>query len=521
MSELNTSSSKINESNLLRRSATLQRSKIIFNKIILLEENNHNYKSKYYLSLILNNLQPQNSKIIEFSNNCTCQINEMMSLDNGEPKKRYIKIELYQKEDKLFSNLLLKGEIINENYIYDNASDNFICYLKNNEGEEKAIVYFNLNYESKNTDFNNNNKAYNKNVKRIEKVIKRSLTNENNIQNIFLINLQYIKLISNDINYLFNWTDKWRTLSYLFAFTFIIIFFKIFYVFIFPLYLIYIHINNKNNIEKFVIAKDSIDNSNNKKENKMIYYHIMYLYNKIINIYENIMYKIINGRQIMHELYIQIGITIIVNACFFHFKLYHFINFKILILSIVWFYVLRRNPSFYSFSIFIYNIIQERTFFITSNQNYFYYKTNFINLINILLPFYSLYKLYLEETIDSNSFIFKENENKIDKNNLIKYELYENERWWMFVGWNKELIFDESPIWYKIDKPKEYFDKNMAKLPGLENNYKWNSDWKIELGDNSDSNGWEYGRDFNSHFGRKSGKQNVRRRKWIRYAIKN
>ena len=183
----------------------------------------------------------------------------------------------------------------------------------------------------------------------------------------------------------------------------------------------------------------------------------------------------------------------------------------------VWFYVLRRNPSFYSFSIFIYNIIQERTLFITSSQNYFYYKTNLINLIIVLNPFYSLYRLYMEEKIDSSTFILK----GIEKNNnLIKYEIYENERWWMFVGWNKDLFFDESPIWYKADKPKEYFDKNMVRLQKGENGYKWDSDWKIEISNNSDDNGWEYSKDFNDIFGRKTQKQNVRRRKWIRYASK-
>ena len=512
------SASKTNSSNIIKHSATLKSTKILFKKILLLENDNKSYNSSYYLSLIINNLQPQNSNIIQFPKNCECTINQMMSLDNGEPKKKYIKIELYQKDKnkKLFSNLILKGEIENENYIYDNTSDDYICYLKNNEGEEKAIVYFALNYTSGKI---NNDEAYAKNVKRIEKVYKRSLTNESNIHNLFLINLQYIKLIANDINDLINWTDKWRTLAYLFAFTFIVIFFKIFYVFILPLYLIFVHIDNKNNIEKFIITKDTVDNSNNKKINKMIFYHIMYLFNRIIHVYENIMFKIINGKQIMYELYMRIGIAIIANVCVFHFKLYNYINFKAIIIFLVWFYVLRRNPSFYSFNIFIYNIIQERTLFITSSQNYFYYKTNFINLIITLIPFYSLYRLYKEEKIDSNAFIYYKN---IDDNddNLIKYEIYENERWWMFVGWNKDLIFDESPSWYKAEKPKEYCDKNMIKLLGGDGGYKWDSDWKILLGNNTDNNGWEYSKDFSGNFGRHSQKQNVRRRKWVRYASK-
>ena len=87
MSEIIKSPLKTNSSNIIKHTATLQSTKIIFNKIILLEDNNISYKSTYYLSLILNNLQPQNSKYIEFSKNCECKINQAMSLDNGEPKK--------------------------------------------------------------------------------------------------------------------------------------------------------------------------------------------------------------------------------------------------------------------------------------------------------------------------------------------------------------------------------------------------------------------------------------------------
>ena len=93
----------------------------------------------------------------------------------------------------------------------------------------------------------NTNDLYNKNVKRIKRVLTKQYSNERNINNLFLINFQYIKLINNDIHSIINWQDKWRTLSYLFAITFIIIFFKIFFVFVLPLYLIFFHIKNKNN----------------------------------------------------------------------------------------------------------------------------------------------------------------------------------------------------------------------------------------------------------------------------------
>ena len=214
----------------LKRSKTLISQNIFFKSINILEETNNNYSSNYYLSLIINDLHPQNSKIFKFNEKGEATINQLMSLKNEEPKKKYIKIEFYEK-DKIYSNLILKGEIINENYINDDTSNDFICYLYNNENEEKAEVHFDIDFDSVNL-----NNMYDMNVKRIEKVNKRKIQNEKFIYNLFLLNIQYIKLISNDIHSLLNWDDKWRTLSYLFGITFIIIFFKNFFIFIFPLY---------------------------------------------------------------------------------------------------------------------------------------------------------------------------------------------------------------------------------------------------------------------------------------------
>jgi hypothetical protein len=285
-----------------------------------------------------------------------------------------------------------------------------------------------------------------------------------------------------------------------------------------PLYLIFFHIKNKNNIENFIITRDNVDNQKNKNENNLFLYKIMFVFNNIIKIFENIVEKIINGKRVMTELYIRTGIAFFANFCFFYFKFYRLINFKFIILFIIWFYVLRKNPSFYSFSVFLSNIIEERTLFLTTNTNYYIYKTNLLNLFTILIPFYSLYHIYIDEYVDDSQFV--KDKKELNNNDIIKYELYENERWWMFIGWNKNLISDESMIWYKVEKPKEYCDKNMVKLPG-NNSYKWKDDWKVEININSDDNGWEYSNDFNSNFRKYDRHQYVRRRKWVRYAISN
>ena len=111
----------------------------------------------------------------------------------------------------------------------------------------------------------------------------------------------------------------------------------------------------------------------------------MNIFNQIIKIYEKIIKKLINSDQIMREYYIRIGIEIALNFCLYFFNFYKYINLKIIILGYIWYYVLRMNRSFYSFSQFIFNLIEERTIFLTSNPNYSKYKNNLFNLLLITL----------------------------------------------------------------------------------------------------------------------------------------
>ena len=89
----------------------------------------------------------------------------------------------------------------------------------------------------------------------------------------------------------------------------------------------------------------------------------------------------------------------------------------------------------------------------------------------------------------------------------------------MLVGWKKNMIMNEIPLWCKVNDLKTFCDKNMIFLPidGI-NKYKWSSEWKVEINDNTDSEGWEYSVDFHSQFDKNDEGKYVRRRKWIRYA---
>ena len=477
------------------------------NKIGIINPNN-SFPLSYYLNISVTNLSPQKSKIIEFKKNGISTLNQNFSIKNGETRINCIKFELYTKKNYL----VLKGEIYNENFIYDNLTNSYMCYLLNNENQKIAYVNYNIKYSKKNSD-----NIYEKNIRRVENVYKKVSTIEYNTKRLFLMNMAYMKLIFENINSVINWENKWRTLSYLFVFSFIVLFFKIFYVFIFPLYLIYIHLSYKGNIEHFLVVKNETYNEQyDKVSNSQIFYKIMSTYNKIIELYEKIITKLIKGKRIKSQFYSLISITIIANIIFFNGKLYRFLNFKYIIIIIVWYTVLKKNPCFYSFFHFISDIINERTLFITTSPTFFYYKNNLENYISLIIPFYGIYHLY-EDEIKDNPVLLVTQAKKGE--NDIKFELYENERWWMLVGWNKNLAFNEAQQWCKVDKPDEYCDKSMINLPNKGNvKYQWKGDWQIETYPHCDDLGWEYSEKFNNQFGmRKIGKF-VRRRKWVRIA---
>ena len=251
----------------------------------------------------------------------------------------------------------------------------------------------------------------------------------------------------------------------------------------------------------------------------------------------------------IEELYKSFIKLIIFNFIFFYLKLFSFLNFRFIFISCIWLYVLRKNPTFHSYENFIFSLITSKLNPRLNSNNVKKILNYISEIIEISIPFSKLNSFFKEEKIQkekyensnlSKSVIIDKSDNKLYLNEinkvperninlnfqrqspllpkLIKYEIYENERWWMFVGWNKNLIFDESMIWYKKDKPKEYCDKNMIKL--LDDKYIWESDWKIEISEYSDENGWEYSEDFKSEFGEYTRKKYVRRRKWVRYAIK-
>ena len=466
-------------------------------KILILTPN---FNKTYYIETIINNGKPFKSKEFSFNdNNNNCFINQVFEIEKNVISFDSIKFDLYEK-NKIFSKPLYKGEVLNNNFLKDNDSNNFYCELKNNEGNNIALLYYSFELT-----INDLFMKFNINKKNIEKQNENNflfnlknnndfINNSDEIFKIFIHNLDYLKYFLLYIENILKWRNKWKTLQYLFLITIIILKFKFIFIFILPLFGILYHLMFKDKIEYFLIIK----NNKSNEENLKLFYKILELFNNIINLYEDFTQNVILGnKNIIEQLYKEMIKLLLFNFVLFYSNILILINFKLIFIILIWY-------------------------------------------ILIIIPFYSLYELYLinNEEMKFNSLVSsvgntnlpsmnEKNKNLTDNISsnkivkLLKFELYENERWWIFVGWTKKMIMNEIPIWCNVENLTKYCNKEMVFLP-INNDikYQWSGEWKIDFTENTDELGWEYSSDFKSKFVKFEDGKYVRRRKWVRYANK-
>ena len=493
-----------------------------------------NLKNKYYIKLYSNTKRPQTSKIISFKKTKEIELNQSFPLETFQQKIiKEIKFEFYNEKD---DSILFNGIIINQNFILDETTGDYILNLYDNNGKESIIIYYTVEYSAidsfetfdKSVKFNEiTNKNY------LDKA-RKNIPQDENIKNEFIENLQYLEIISIYFIDIIKWKSIIETLLFLILTTFIILYFQIFYIYILPIYIIIFYIKNKNKIRDLLNSKK---NSINKRQNELFFIKLQVSYNNFIELYEIFIQRIIAGKKSMIiEIYKSLILTVVSNVILFYFNFFYIIKWKWLIIIAIWVFILSYNSFCKNIYISLANSLS--SFSSIGDDNKYINKIKKIsnNLINLLVPFYPLYKSFKEENMEVYSSMVKSqglkssnsNELRVAKssnykkggNNLIKFELYENERWWVVVGWTKNLA-EERPTWCRVDKPFTFCDKNKVFLPNDENNkYQWSADWKIEKNDNTDEEGWEYSANFNSKFSKNDKFKVVRRRKWVRYANK-
>ena len=525
------------------------RIQIIGIKMLITPEKNNNY----YLYFQVNNSNPIKTQILEFDKDNKCILSQYYDLEDNVNKFKSIIFEIY--DEKIPDNILFKASVSEEKNLQKTThGKSYLIGLKNNKGENCAIVYFDFEFNNKeNLEKENNdniikNYENNSNNQSAPLSIKDLLKNNNNIYDIpvcslFIQNLEYLKFFLVFVEKVIRWENKWQTLSYLFMLTLIILNFKFFFVFILPLGFIFYHLKFKDKIQSFLIEKSS--NSLNG-ENSYLFYMILDYYNRLFDFYEFTVNKLIIGDvYFVYELYKSIIIIFIFNFIIFYMGGLNYLNLPLIFIFCMWILVLSKiTPILKS---------KKSKIYISTIKTILSYTIPFYNIINFVSDenmensnktfslSHSISQEQLENnnnispinanTMKRNSISFSsgnnllknkiENEKKNENNEILKYEIYENERWWMLVGWKKNMIKNEIPLWCKVNDKKNFCDLNMVFLPNNnKDKYKWIGEWKIEKSINTDENGWEYSSDFNSSFVKKKEGNYVRRRKWVRFASK-
>jgi hypothetical protein len=492
-----------------------------------------------YLNIIINDSLIFKTKTFDFKKSSIVDFNDIYDLGDTFGID-CIKFQILEKNG-VFSNALFKGDFNAHNATLDEHTSSYICFLSNTNLENAAVVYFNYEINSDVLD------EFEKDLKTFQH--KGDNDNRSAIDNLkelaaganaegfsrFVKNMDYVKTAQKFLHDFYYWKSPWKTFGMLIILTLCIKYMMLFYVFT-PLLILYFHVINRNQISHYTFKGQKHDHL----ENMTVITNTIKLTNTVVDWYENCIDALqYSDKSLIEEIWVNLIKLFIWNAIMVTFGLF---RLKLISILVLWIVFLYNNPTFHAFAKFLYNFVYIKFFLNLANTETAGKFTNmFYRFVYTCVPFSviihkiikiqndkltrSTSKKTLLETLHdispsttNISIDFSSITDSLNQGENIRYEIYENERWWMLVGWAKNLIMNERPLWSDISG-KHYMDKNSVFLPNNEQ-YQWISEWQVIATDSTDSNGWEYASDFNSHFGPYHNGKFVRRRKWVRHAKK-
>ena len=237
----------------------------------------------FYISIIINETKPLKTKIIEFQTTNQSMINQSFNLEPSITKIEKIEFQMFEKVN-IFSNPLYRGVVNGNNQVRDESNNNnFVFLLKNANGEDFAAIYYNFEFFGQDLlqQFAKNKDNF---IKENQKTFFTFKT-EDQLEHykLFLRNIDYLKLVILEIEFILKWKSPWKTISFLLCFSLIILWFKFFCVFILPFVIIFYHLIFKGKIEVFCLDKNK---KYNEIENSSIFYQILGGINAVIKKYE-------------------------------------------------------------------------------------------------------------------------------------------------------------------------------------------------------------------------------------------
>lgn len=432
-------------------------------------------------------------------------------------------------------------EKITINFIYTNnqidISSNI--YQKNKLRKDSSSLEIFSKYNDYVDEITKHKKEINDNIKRVSAsnstksdVSLLELAKGKNaiLFNDFVKNVDYIKAILNTVLDFIFWKEPYKTFSILSILTIFILYTNFFILILSILLMILFHLSYRDCMEETFSYRNY---SHNYSSNFQIIMWIMELTNNSFDSLENVFYHLQNNsNELFKEVYINLLKILLWNIPLF-FILNYFgslIDAKYIHVIILWIIVLLQYPPFKAFILIliklIISIIKDFGVLDNKKENKLVSNEYLVNIAETIIPFFRLgkeiytksAKTVLKKMNDAPEIVIiqdKKDENKLKQ--MLKYEIYEKERW-RILAWSDDLKDEDGATWVKKGNNKNvFFDKDKLELPGKE--YEWKNDWEIEISINTDNEGWEYARSFDDIVWKRNEKDcQVRRRKWIKYA---
>ena len=455
----------------------------------------------------------QTQSIVEIAE--TFEITEISVIDS-------IRFEIIDKNGA--SNLLYRGisDFKTSTNIDKDKETNFTCcYLTNSNQENAIIIYF--KYEIKENIFD----IFDKQLKKIngEKDVDnnyktsiehlRHLAGDNEAFEGFIRNISYLKVLVNKLVNIYNWKSVWKTLGFIIIMTSLVFYMKVFFI-ILPILLIYLHLSNHSNIQKFSL-KNQYNKENDLLENLHIAKKCIEYINKIFYFYESILELVSQSNNTeLKQMYKDLV------KCFFYSLMYWFspfhISFRSVFIIVLWSCFLWSNNRIQAFLVFILTFITKK---VSYSENFEKLSKYITKILFIAIPFIGFFiqntnnllnKIKIEEKDTTDS---PDTGNESEKE-IVRYDILENERWWAVLGWTKTLFNNERPAWSDLTG-KHNCTKESIFLP-TSNKYVWASDWIMICDPNTtDKDGWRFANDVDSEFSKNSSMSAyVRNRRWYR-----
>ena len=394
---------------------------------------------------------------------------------NSNKEKITINFTYVNNQINITTNNLLKNTITNQKNNNDDSFEIFNNY--NNYVDEISKQKKEINDNIKRVSASNSQKS---DVSILELAKGRNAITFNK----FTKNVDYIKAILNVVLDFIFWKEPYKTFSILSILTIFILYTNFFILILSILLMILFHLSYRDCMEETFSFRNY---SHNYSSNFQIVVWIMELTNNSIDSLENIFYQMQNNsNELFKEIYINLLKLLLWNIPLFIIIHYtgNLVEFRYIAVIGLWTAILLQYPPFKAFILILIKLIisiindfGNKDKMGVKRENKLISNEKLIKIAEIIVPFFNLGKeIYTKSAKDvlkkmnnAPEIVILQDKNDDNKlKQMLKYEIYEKQRW-KIVTWSNDLKEGDGATWVKKGNNKNiFFDKKKLELPGDE-----------------------------------------------------